>query len=212
MDRAEKINRLEELRAEAAKIEAELAAEERTPSWPPRDYYLAYHTLAGMVLGFVGACASLMFNVIGSAIVDQSPFQLIKVYMTFPLGARALEISDGFALAGGCGLYLCTGAIFGVPIHLVLSSWMARSSFVSRFVATTIMGLALWIVNFYVLLSWLQPSLIGGNWILDQIPWWVAAATHVVFAWSLLAVSRWGHFAPYEYQLSGASLSGEMAS
>jgi hypothetical protein len=52
----------------------------------------------------------------------------------------------------------------------------------------------LWVINFYGLIIWLQPILIGGNWILDNIPWWVAAATHLVFGWTMLAVQPLGRF------------------
>ncbi len=195
MDRTEKLRELERLRADVARLESELRG--APVVWTPPDYYLAYHILAGMVLGFVGACSSLLFNIIGSAVLHQSPFQLIKVYMTFPLGERALDISDGFALAGGCGLYLCTGAALGVPFHLVLSRWFSKSSILTRILAASVLGVAVWLINYYVLIAFLQPAMIGGNWILDLIPWWVAAMTHLVFAWTMLLVDGWGRFVPY---------------
>ena len=37
---------------------------------------------------------------------------------------------------------------------------------------------------------------VGGNWILEEIPVTVAAATHLVFAWTMLLVSHWGRFVP----------------
>jgi hypothetical protein len=42
-------------------------------------------------------------------------------------------------------------------------------------------------VMFYGILSWLQPMLFDGRWIVDntRLPWWVAAATHVVFGWTI---------------------------
>jgi len=45
----------------------------------------------------------------------------------------------------------------------------------------------LWGVNFYGILSWLQPALFGGNWIVDPqyLPPWVAAGTHLVFGLSM---------------------------
>ncbi len=204
MDRTEKLRELERLRNEVARLETELRDSPPGP-WAPPNYYMSYHTLAGMVLGFVGACSSLLFNIVGSAIVDQSPFQLIRVYMTFPVGAAALEISDGMALAGGCALYLCTGALFGIPFHLLLSRWFAASGVITRFAAVTILGLALWLVNFYLLLSWMQPALIGGNWIVELIPWWVAMLTHLVFAWTMLLVDRWGSFVPYTLPATAAT-------
>ena len=39
--------------------------------------------------------------------------------------------------------------------------------------------------------------LVGGNWILEQIPPIVAIATHLVFGWTMLLVDQWGRFVPY---------------
>jgi hypothetical protein len=35
-------------------------------------------------------------------------------------------------------------------------------------------GIGIWLVNYYLLLSWIQPLLFSGNWIVTQIPPWVA--------------------------------------
>ncbi len=186
-----------QLRDRIAHLEEEMAlsrGERRDPPYPPTSYYTTYHVLAGAVLGLIGAASSLLFNIVGSAMVAQHPLELIRVYLTFPLGERALDISSGFALAAGCCLYLGTGMVLGVPIHLVLTRYFARSTFAVRFVAASVLGIVVWIINFYFLLSWLQPALIGGNWIVERIPVLVAALTHLVFAWTMLLVSQWGSF------------------
>ena len=54
----------------------------------------------------------------------------------------------------------------------------------------------MWIVNFYLILSWLQPALLGGRWIVDQIPIWVAVLTHLAFAWTIWAGEVWGRVEP----------------
>jgi hypothetical protein len=41
------------------------------------------------------------------------------------------------------------------------------------------------VVNFYLLLAPLQPLLLGGRWIAELIPWWVAALTHLIFGWTV---------------------------
>jgi hypothetical protein len=143
-----------------------------------------------------GAAASLLFNIIGSTMVGQHPLELIRIYLTFPLGESALSVENGFALAAGLCLYLGTGMFGGIPIHMILGRYFRASTLKVRFVAATVLGLGVWLVNFYGILSWLQPWLIGGNWILKLIPIPVAAATHLVFAWTMLAMSRWGEFAP----------------
>ena len=48
------------------------------------------------------ALASLLFNVVGASLFDKHPLRLIQVYLTFPLGEKALgDDFSGFALGGG---------------------------------------------------------------------------------------------------------------
>lgn len=140
---------------------------------------------------------SLLFNIVGSLLVHQHPLRLIQVYLTFPLGGAALETDSGLALAIGCCLYLATGMLLGIPFEIVLSRWLGNASVGPRFAAVTVLALALWLFNFYVVLAPLQPALFGGRWIVDLIPWWVAAATHLVFGWTMLLVQPLATFVPY---------------
>ena len=197
MDREAKQQRLEALRAEVRHLENELTAEAEAGQWPPRTYYTAFHALVGFVFGMFGAGASLLFNVVGSVLVGQHPLRLVQVYLTFPLGESALQIQDGLTLAVGCCLYLATGMLLGIPFHLVLSRWFAGASFGLRLGVASALALGLWLVNFYALLSWLQPLLFGGRWIVELIPWWVAALTHLVFGWTMVLVQPLGTFIPY---------------
>jgi len=204
MDRTEKLRQLDQLRASVRQLEAELAQDAATDLWPPTGYYTAYHVLAGCVLGMTGAMTSLLLNVIGSLLVGQHPLQLIRVYLTFPMGESALRLESGLALAIGCCLYLMTGMVLGVPFHLVLSRWFRDSSTVTRILVASLLALALWGVNFYGLLSWLEPLLFGGRWIVQLIPWWVAALTHLVFGWTVLLLQPWSNFLPYRVESEGA--------
>ena len=62
---------------------------------------------------------------IGAPIAGKNPLELIRVYLTFPLGESALRLTeqpgghyvlgDGMILAFGCCLYLFTGMLLGVP-------------------------------------------------------------------------------------------------
>jgi hypothetical protein len=81
---------------------------------------------------------------------------------------------------------------------MILGRFFKDASGMVRFLAVTVLGIGVWLVNFYGILSWLQPMLIGGRWILDNIPVYVAVSTHLVFAWTMLAVHRLGQFVPYE--------------
>lgn len=195
MDSDQKIAELRKLRAQVSALEGELASQSSTrASWAPKTYYTTYHILAGLVLGLIGATASLMFNIVGSAMVGLHPLHLVRVYLTFPLGAKALEVESGFALAAGCCLYLGTGMFGGIPFHLILSRYFPKAKTIVRFMVATALGIGIWIINYYGIIAWLQPALIGGNWIVEQVPVLVAVSTHLVFAWTLLLVDQWGRF------------------
>jgi hypothetical protein len=202
MNAEAKQHELDELRARVRLLEQELGvpAAAGQPEWPPRGFYGVYVVLAGFVLGAFGAMSSLLFNIVGSLLVHQKPLQLIQVYLTFPLGEEALSVDSRVALATGCCLYVLTGMMLGIPFQFVLARWCETASLPVRFVVVTVMALALWLVNFYGLISWIQPLLIGGNWILDNIPWWVAASTHLVFGWTMLAVQPLGRFGARQAQ------------
>jgi hypothetical protein len=196
-DAQQKLSEIEELRQRIARLEDEAAgAIGREPTYPPRSYYTIYHLLAGMVLGLIAAASSLVFNIVGSAMVGQHPLQLIRVYLTFPLGEKALELESGFALAAGCCLYLATGMIGGIPFHLMLTRYFSGSSGWVRFLAACALGLGVWLINFYGILYWLQPLLIGGRWIVERVPVIVAVLTHMVFGLTMLLVSQWGQYTP----------------
>ena len=121
------------------------------------------------VAGVPGATTSLVFNIIGSLLVpalggtSQHPLRLIQVYLTFPLGESALKIDDGVTLAIGCCLYLATGMLYGMIFQLVLTRMAPGASLGKRLVLCSLLALVIWVVNFYGVLSWLQPLLFGGN-------------------------------------------------
>ncbi len=92
-----------------------------------------------------------MFNVIGAPIAGKTPLELIRVYLTFPLGEKALELSnsgqggyavgDGVILAIGCCLYLATGMLLGIPIYLALTRFAARGGLIVRLAVATVVSL-----------------------------------------------------------------------
>lgn len=208
MDREAKERELASLKTAVRDLEVELGQasllqESASAIWPPRGYYTAHHVLAGCVLGMLAASTSLVFNVVGSLLIGQHPLQLIRVYLTFPMAEQALHIDHGLTLAIGCCLYLATGMVLGIPVHLVLTRWAGTASFAVRLAVATGLGLTLWLVNFYGILYWLQPLLFGGRWIVAEIPWWVAALTHLVFSWTILLIQPLGVFVPYSASSKG---------
>lgn len=179
-------------------LEKEPVADSPTSDgWPPDRFYLLWHVVVGMASGSIASLVSLGANVIGAPFFGRDPMELIRVFLTFPMGERALNVDQGLVLTVGCALFLATGAVFGVFFHLCLTVYFKEASPSKLFLAATLMGLGLWVVNFYGILSWLQPLLLGGNWVVRLIPPWVGALTHLAFAWTVAAGQVWGRFEPH---------------
>jgi hypothetical protein len=75
--------------------------------------------------------------------------------------------------------------LYGVVFTLAVSYILPRANLSVRLVACSVLSLVVWVVNFYLILSWVQPLLFGGSWIAELIPWWVATITHLVFGWTV---------------------------
>jgi hypothetical protein len=159
-----------------------------------RDYDFTRYATAGLLQGGLAGCTSLLANVIGSVLWPaisgqaQHPLRLIQVYLTFALGESALELSGGVLFALGCLMYLATGMLYGVLFVVILSYFLPNAGIGARMIACSLMAVAVWLINFYGVLSWLQPLLLGGNWILELVPWWVVALTHLFFGWTLAVI------------------------
>lgn len=197
----DKQRELDELEQRAARLKGELGAEEAAQPFQPHGYYTAYFATTGFMLGIFGAMSSLLLNIVGSSLVDKNPLQLIQVYLTFPLGDKALELSSGLALAVGCCLYLGTGMLLGIPVYLALTRWTAGASLAKRLIVASVVSLVIWVIMYYGILSWLQPAVVKNmspeNYIVNRVPWYVAAATHLVFGWTLAIVYPLGDFTAY---------------
>lgn len=206
MNSENKKQELAELKARIQELEKEVPGEivGGNSAWPPQEFYGAYYAMTGGIFGIFGAMVSLLVNVVAAPIAGKSSLELIKVYLTFPVGKRALELSaesNGLILAMGCCLYIATGMLIGIPIYYFLMKICGRDApLLKRIVVASVLSLAVWVINFYGILSWLQPLLFdGNNWITDPtvMPAWVAAGTHLVFGWTLAVLSPWGQFTPY---------------
>lgn len=204
MDTSEKQSELAELKQRVADLETQIAAETEHEPFRPAGYYTAYYATTGFMLGIFGAMASLLFNVVGSVLTDKHPLELIRTYLTFPLGDQAFDLppeQNGLMLAIGCCLYLGTGMLLGIPLYLALTRWGGGKSFGTKFVIATVVSLLIWVINFYGILSWLQPAVIDmstENLIINRVPPWVAAATHLVFGWTMALVYPLGDYVPYQ--------------
>lgn len=205
MDLETKQRELSELRERVAALEEELDLEAASRQWPPRGFYGMYYATSGFLLGALGAAVSLLVNAVFAPMAGKSPLELIKVYLTFPMGERALELQtaagSGLILALGCTLYIGTGMVLGVPLYWLMVLICGRdASLLKRCVVGSVVALGLWGIAFYGVLIWFQPLLLGGNWITDPaiLPPWVAAGTHVVFGLTFAVLYPLGQFTPYD--------------
>ena len=103
--------------------------------------------------------SSLLVNIVGALAFGKNPLELIRVYLTFPMGPQALDydaVDDGIILAVGCCLYLATGMLYGMLFQIVLRRFTDGATVAYRFVVVSLLALAVWLVNFYGVLSWLH--------------------------------------------------------
>jgi hypothetical protein len=87
--------------------------------------------------------------------------------------------------------------LFGAPFYLLLVRFTQRSTVVVRIIVAAILSLLLWFVNFYVILKYLQPAVIGmseENLIVNRIPMWVAIATHLAYGLTIALLYPLGQF------------------
>ncbi len=203
MDTPAKQSELAELKRRVGELESQIAADTEYAPFRPTGFYTAYYATTGFMLGIFGAMASLIFNIVGSALTGKHPLEIIRSYLTFPLGDRAFELppeQSGLMLAIGCCLYLGTGMLLGIPLYLALKLWGTDKSLGTKLVIATVVSLLIWLLNFYGILAWLQPEAVDmseENLIVNRVPWWVAAATHLVFGWTMVLVSPLGDYVPY---------------
>ncbi|MEQ9406342.1 MAG: hypothetical protein RIK87_01395 [Fuerstiella sp.] len=208
-DIEEKQRELAELKQKVAALESEVRTATAGDQWDHSQFYGTYYGTVGFVYGGIAAMASLLLNVVCAPVAGRNPLEIIRVYLTFPLGEKALRltteegggyvIGDGMILALGCCLYIGTGMVLGVLFHWVICRFALKKSLAVRLLWGTGLAVVVWGVNFYGILAWLQPALFGGNWITDAeiLPPWVALGTHLIFGWTMALMAPLGEFVQY---------------
>ena len=159
---------------------------------------LSHTIVVGAMVSVYAAFFTFAANVIGATIVGLEPFELLRVYATFFMGGSPIGGSSdiGVVLGMAMGLHLATGAIVGLPLYAVYETLFRGHGLRRRALYGVGLGLVMWLVNFYAILSWLQPvalRVIGAPgeaspYILHAMPPWVAALTHICFVQIVLLV------------------------
>lgn len=217
MNEQEILEQIESHRRAIRELEARLR-ELPNKSWIPSGFYTSYYVLTGLILGLFAAWVSLGFNVVGALLSGLEPLKLMRVYATFFDGENALRMGQGgmmFIVA--LMLHSATGAVVGTPLHVVYSRFFGGHSLLRRALNGVWLGIVMWIVNFYLLLSWIQPLVLGWldvpgpheAFILREIPFWVAALTHICFTVTMLVLQPYWTFDPRNYRVPSTSVGEE---
>jgi hypothetical protein len=189
------LRQIEVHRAALVALEEQLA-EPATAHWPPIGFYLTFYIVAGTTIGILGSLASFIFHVVGSLIVNQDPLKFLRVYGTVFLGARALTTEDLNFFMLVAVVHFSIGAIAGAVFHVVVNRFVPDRTGLQIGLGV-LYGLLMWFVNFYLVLSWLQPRLVGEAYVLQLMPAWIAALTHVIYGLTLGLLQPLGRFVPY---------------
>jgi hypothetical protein len=189
---------IEEHRQVISRLEEELM-QLPTPAapWPPPGFYATFYLVAGLMLGTMGALNSFLFNVVGSFVVNQDPMRILRVLGTFFIGKEALTTDDMTFLMLVMLTHLSIGAIAGALFHLGLNLFWPNLPASRLLLVSAGFGIALWLVSFYGVISWLQPLLVGQAFVLQMMPFWVALLTHIVYGLTLGLLQPMGRFVPY---------------
>jgi hypothetical protein len=189
------LRQIDHHRAALAALEGQLR-ELTPPAWPPAGFYLTYYVVSGTIIGILGSLASFAMNVLGSLLVNQDPLLFLRVYGTVFLGPRALTTADLNFFMLVAVVHFSVGAIAGAVFH-VLVNWLVPGRSLLQIGLGLLYGLLMWVVNFYGVIIWLQPRLVGEAYVLQLMPAWVAALTHVVYGLVLGILQPLGRFVPY---------------
>ena len=193
--REEVLRGIERHRAAIAELEAQLG-EAPLRAWPPAGFYLTFHIVAGTTLGILGSITSFAFHVVGSLLVKQDPLLFLRVYGTVFLGAKALTTEDLNFFMLVAVVHFSVGASAGAVFQVLIGRFVP-DRWGLQIVLGALYGLLMWVVNFFLVLSWLQPRLVGQAYVLQLMPVWVAALTHLIYGLTLGVLQPLGRFVPY---------------
>jgi hypothetical protein len=194
--RDELLAEIQRHRAAILELEAQIGAHAAERGWPPVGFYLTFYIVAGTTIGILGSVTSFLFHVVGSLVVKQDPLLFLRVYGTVFLGAKALTTDDLNFFMLVAVVHFSVGATAGAVFHVLVNRFVPDRSGL-QIVLGALYGLLMWVVNFYLVIAWLQPRLVGEAYVLQLMPAWIAALTHVIYGVTLGLLQPLGRFVPY---------------
>lgn len=194
-NREEVLQEIEQHRSAIATLEAQLHAPVAA-GWPPVGFYLTFYVVSGLIIGILGSVTSFLFHIVGSLLVNQDPLLFLRVYGTVFLGADALTTDDLNFFMLVAVVHFSVGASAGAVFQVCMGRY-GPSRWGSQIMLGGLYGLLMWVVNFFFVISWLQPLLVGEAYVLELMPIWVAALTHVIYGLTLGVLQPIGRFVPY---------------
>ena len=198
--REEVLRDIDRHRAAIRDLEAQLA-EPASTTWPPVGFYLTFYVVAGAIIGILGSLTSFMCHIIGSVLINQDPLRVLRVYGTVFLGANALTSEDLNFFMLVAIVHFSVGASAGAVFQVFIGRFVP-DNWGLQIILGGLYGLLMWVVNFYVVIAWLQPRLVGQPYVLELMPVWIAVLTHLVYGLTLGLLQPLGRFVPYKPAVS----------
>jgi hypothetical protein len=147
-----------------------------------------YFATIGAFAGYLGSVAILGADIAGAKLMGFAPFMFLRYYATIREGPAALLMTSRSFLLNAILMHLAVGSALGA-IFVLFGSGRDIQRFTHYLAAGIGFGLCVWFINFYLLLSWIQPLVNGKPYILENIPWWFAAVTHALYGITIALVS-----------------------
>ncbi len=196
-DSDEILREIDQHQAAIRELEKLVAGEttQRAAPWPPEGFYLTFYIVTGSILGILASLTSFLFHVFGSLTISQDPYYILRVYGTVFLGQEALTSQDLNFFMLVAVVHFSVGALAGAVFHVAVN-YFGPSGAGQQILAGALYGLVMWVVNFYLVLMWLEPALVGQAYVLELMPAWVAALTHIVFGLTLGILQPIARFDP----------------
>lgn len=143
---------------------------------------------AGLVGGAIAGMVFAMFEMVAAVILNgpDAFFMPLRMIAGIALGPSAMDPSTSLVLAGAVGLmiHMALSMMYGVGVALVANAVPSLSRSTAALVGfATAMGIALWVVNFFVL-----ARVFGWSWFPDGQNVAVQVIAHAVMFGSVLGL------------------------